>query len=73
MSEQQKHQVIDRDKIDILELCVQSVIKATEKNIYESSDKVFKIDTIPLDDPKTFKIFSDGLTVGVFQFESSGM
>ena len=28
---------------------------------------------IPLDDPKTYQIFQDGQTYGMFQFESSGM
>ena len=31
------------------------------------------IDTIPLDDPKTYKLFGDGAAYGIFQFESSGM
>ncbi len=30
------------------------------------------IDKIPLDDAKTYKLFQDGETTGVFQFESSG-
>ena len=29
--------------------------------------------TIPLDDPKTYKVFGDGAAFGIFQFESSGM
>ena len=28
---------------------------------------------MPLDDPKTYQLFADGQTYGVFQFESSGM
>ena len=28
---------------------------------------------MPLDDAKTYQLFADGLTYGVFQFESSGM
>jgi len=31
------------------------------------------INTIPLDDPETYELFSNGETVGVFQFESAGM
>src|SRR5262249_26468010 len=31
------------------------------------------LDAISLDDPKTYELFSAGLTSGVFQFESSGM
>lgn len=33
----------------------------------------FSIENIPLDDPKTFKMFSEGRTEGVFQFESKGL
>jgi DNA polymerase III subunit alpha len=31
------------------------------------------LDEIPLDDPETFRIFSEGRTSGIFQFESRGM
>ena len=31
------------------------------------------IDRVPLDDPKTYEIFQEGQTYGIFQFESSGM
>ncbi len=31
------------------------------------------LETIPMDDPKTFELFQKGDTTGVFQFESSGM
>ena len=34
---------------------------------------VLDIDTMPLDDPKTYQVFCDGQTYGIFQFESSGM
>ena len=33
----------------------------------------FSFETIPLDDPKVYKLFADGLTESVFQFESRGM
>jgi DNA polymerase-3 subunit alpha len=33
----------------------------------------FDYETLPLDDPKVYKLFSDGLTEAVFQFESRGM
>ena len=38
---------------------------------YEGIDIDFN--TIPLDDKKTLDLFSKGLTVGIFQFESEGM
>src|SRR2546430_741028 len=31
------------------------------------------VDNVPLDDAKTYQIFQDGATYGIFQFESSGM
>ena len=31
------------------------------------------IEKISLDDPEVYKLFAKGLTIGVFQFESSGM
>jgi len=33
----------------------------------------FNFETIPLDDARVYKLFSDGLTEAVFQFESGGM
>ncbi|MBA3626100.1 MAG: DNA polymerase III subunit alpha, partial [Methylibium sp.] len=33
----------------------------------------FSYEALPLDDPKVYKLFSDGLTESVFQFESGGM
>ena len=44
-----------------------TIILLNKKNI--SVD----IGNIPMDDPKVYKIFSKGLTIGVFQFESAGM
>ena len=34
---------------------------------------VIDIDTIPLDDEKTYELFQKGETVGIFQYESPGM
>ena len=31
------------------------------------------LDTIPIDDPKTFELYQQGRTIGTFQFESNGM
>ncbi len=31
------------------------------------------LDAVPLDDPETFRLFADGRTSGIFQFESTGM
>lgn len=60
-------------KMDFLGLRNLTVIQKTEKMIQATHDKDFSARNIPLDDKKTFKLFGDGLTVGVFQFESPGM
>ena len=44
----------------------------TLKLIEESGRKI-DIEKVPLDDPKVYSLFAKGLTIGVFQFESSGM
>ncbi len=33
----------------------------------------FSFETVPLDDPRVYRLFADGLTESVFQFESRGM
>jgi DNA polymerase-3 subunit alpha len=60
-------------KIDFLGLRTLTVIDDTLTMVRE--DKGIKIDmnSIPLDDKKVFALFSKGETIGVFQFESSGM
>lgn len=55
-------------KMDFLALSNLSTIK----NILEDID-LFSFDEIPLNDAKTFSIFSEVNTVGIFQFESTGM
>ncbi|MGD9899166.1 MAG: DNA polymerase III subunit alpha [Calditrichaceae bacterium] len=60
-------------KMDFLGLRNLTVIQKAEKMIRERNDSDFSVEKIPIDDEATFKLFGDGLTVGVFQFESSGM
>ena len=60
-------------KMDFLGLKTLSIIKDTLLNIKKSRGITIDIDTIPIDDKKTYKLFSHGDTVGVFQFESAGM
>jgi len=60
-------------KFDFLGLKTLTVISDTIKLIAETKGDIIDIDTIPLDDPKTFKLCSEGRTTGVFQLESSGM
>jgi DNA polymerase-3 subunit alpha len=60
-------------KMDFLGLRTLTVIDDTLQMLREDQNIVLDIDSIPLDDKKTYKLFSNGETVGIFQFESSGM
>jgi DNA polymerase-3 subunit alpha len=60
-------------KMDFLGLRNLTVIHNSEKRIREKYDKNFSIRDIPLDDSKTYDLFGNGHTIGIFQFESSGM
>jgi len=60
-------------KMDFLALTTLTVIDDTLKALQQTEGVKLDMDTLPLDDEKTYKLFSDGLTSGVFQFESSGM
>ena len=60
-------------KMDFLGLSTLTLIDDALKEIKRTTGETLDIDAIPMDDPKTFALFADGLTAGVFQFESSGM
>ncbi|NCB67395.1 MAG: DNA polymerase III subunit alpha [Bacteroidia bacterium] len=60
-------------KMDFLGLKTLSIIKEALSNIKKSKGVDLDIDSIPIDDAKTYELFSKGLTVGTFQFESAGM
>lgn len=60
-------------KMDFLGLKTLSIIKDTINNIKKSKGIIIDIDTIPFDDELTYKLFSKGDTVALFQFESDGM
>lgn len=60
-------------KMDFLGLKTLSIIKEALSNIKKSKGIDLDIDSIPIDDKKTYELFSKGLTVGTFQFESAGM
>lgn len=58
-------------KIDFLGLRNLTII---DKIVHQIRQKTpFNIMTIPLDDTKTFKMITEGDTVGIFQLESEGM
>ena len=60
-------------KIDFLGLRTLTVIDNTLKVIMENKRTNLDLESIPLDDKKVFELFSTGQTIGIFQFESSGM
>lgn len=60
-------------KMDFLGLKTLSIIKDAVKNIKYSKGVDIDIDHINLDDKKTYELFSNGETTGLFQFESDGM
>ena len=60
-------------KMDFLGLSTLTLIHDALAEIKRTEGVDLDIDTIPLDDTKTFALFGDGQTFGVFQFESSGM
>ncbi len=60
-------------KMDFLGLKTLSQIKDTIAIIKERTNKDIDIETIPLDDARTYELFQRGETVGIFQYESAGM
>ncbi len=60
-------------KMDFLGLKTLSIIKEAVANIKQTHGIDLDIDTVPIDDPKTYELYSNGRTVGTFQFESPGM
>lgn len=60
-------------KMDFLGLKTLSIIQDAVENVRESKGIEIDIDAIPIDDAKTFELYSNGETTGLFQFESPGM
>lgn len=60
-------------KMDFLGLRTLTIIRDTIDLVKKNHNIEINIDDIPLDDPKTFDLFSKGKTTGVFQFESAPM
>ena len=60
-------------KMDFLGLSTLTLIRDALDEIKRTEGIDLDIDAIPLDDQNTYKLFGDGQTYGVFQFESSGM
>ncbi len=60
-------------KMDFLGLTTLSIVADALKLIEKTAGKLYQIEDFPLDDAKTYQIFTKGFTSGVFQFESPGM
>jgi DNA polymerase-3 subunit alpha len=60
-------------KMDFLGLTTLTIIDDALKLIEKNRGEKLVIEDLPLDDPRTYEIFSRGFTSGVFQFESSPM
>ena len=60
-------------KMDFLGLRTLTVIDNALRLIKENHGVDLDLDVLPEEDPNTLELFSKGQTVGVFQFESSGM
>ena len=60
-------------KMDFLALTTLTIIDDCLKSIERQTGSRPDLATIPLNDQKALKLFSDGLLNAVFQFESSGM
>ena len=60
-------------KMDFLGLKNLSIMKDAVENIRRIKGIDVDVDTIPIDDKKTYDLYCEGRTLGTFQFESDGM
>ena len=60
-------------KMDFLGLKTLSVLERARQLVRQKHGVDLDLEKLDITDPKTFKIFADGKTRGVFQFESGGM
>jgi DNA polymerase-3 subunit alpha len=60
-------------KMDFLGLKTLSIIKEAIENIKHSKGIILDIDEVDISDPPTYALYSEGRTIGTFQFESAGM
>ena len=60
-------------KMDFLGLRTLSILRESIDNVRRTRGIEIDLLSLPLDDAKTYQLFSHGETVGVFQFESDGM
>lgn len=60
-------------KMDFLGLKTLSELKEACAIVKQTRGIDIDLDTIPIDDPKTYELYQQGRTIGTFQFESNGM
>lgn len=60
-------------KIDLLGLSNLTIVDEALRFIQASVEEDLSLEDLPLDDPDTFRMLSEGGTVGVFQLEGAGM
>ncbi len=60
-------------KMDFLGLSTLTLLDDAVKEIKRTAGVAIDLAALPDGDPKTYELFADGRTLGVFQFESSGM
>lgn len=60
-------------KMDFLGLRTLTIMRDTIALVKKNYDVEINIDEIPLDDQKTYQLFTKGQTTGIFQFESPPM
>src|SRR5207302_502045 len=60
-------------KMDFLGLSTLTLIADAIVEIERTTGEKLDIDHLPLDDARTYQVFQEGQTYGIFQFESSGM
>ena len=60
-------------KMDFLGLKTLSIIKEAVENIKQTTGESIDIDSIDIEDKKTYQLYCQGKTTSTFQFESAGM
>ncbi len=60
-------------KMDFLGLRTLTIIKDTVKFVKQTKGFEIDIETIDLEDQESFKLFHEGHTIAIFQYESAGM
>ena len=60
-------------KMDFLGLITLGIMKEAVKNIKAHTGEDIDIFKVPIDDPAVYRLYAEGRTIGIFQFESPGM